>query len=122
MTAAEPDPAVPRLVYDHVTKWYGTIAALMDVSFVVVSEVVGLVGKNGVGKSTLMKLAVGLLTPSLGEVRVVGATLGDDRCTVSVELESLEPVMQQRVSWTLRSEQGEPFAGELYHTLHRSRP
>ncbi|MFY9345966.1 MAG: ABC transporter ATP-binding protein [Planctomycetota bacterium] len=66
----------PRLVYDHVSKWYGTIAALMDVSFAVGTEVVGLVGRNGVGKSTLMKLAVGLLTPSQGHVRVGGLPAG----------------------------------------------
>ena len=62
--------ASPSLAFDHVTKWYGTIAALLDVSFEVGCEVVGLVGKNGVGKSTLMKLAVGLLRPSQGQVRV----------------------------------------------------
>lgn len=60
------------LEFAHVTKWYGRIAALMDVSFSVGREVVGLVGKNGVGKSSLMKLAVGLLRPSQGEVRIAG--------------------------------------------------
>ncbi|MCK5941167.1 MAG: ABC transporter ATP-binding protein [Planctomycetes bacterium] len=60
------------LQFDAVTKWYGSVAALLDVSFDVRTEVVGLVGKNGVGKSTLMKLAVGLLAPSQGEVRVCG--------------------------------------------------
>lgn len=60
------------LQFDGVTKWYGSVAALLDVSFQVRTEVVGLVGKNGVGKSTLMKLAVGLLAPSQGEVRVCG--------------------------------------------------
>lgn len=60
------------LEFVHVSKWYGQIAALSDVSFAVDQEVVGLVGKNGVGKSTLMKLAVGLLAPSQGSVRVLG--------------------------------------------------
>ena len=60
------------LQFDSVTKWYGSVAALLDVSFQVGTEVVGLVGKNGVGKSTLMKLAVGLLNPSQGHVRVCG--------------------------------------------------
>ena len=61
------------LEFDSVTKWYGSVAALLDVSFQVSTEVVGLVGKNGVGKSTLMKLAVGLLNPSQGAVRVCGS-------------------------------------------------
>jgi len=58
------------LQFESVSKWYGSVAALLDVSFEVGTEVVGLVGKNGVGKSTLMKLAVGLLRPSQGQVRV----------------------------------------------------
>ena len=60
------------LRFAAVTKWYGAVAALLDVSFDVRKEVVGLVGKNGVGKSTLMKLAVGLLRPSQGHVEVCG--------------------------------------------------
>jgi ABC-2 type transport system ATP-binding protein len=75
-TPATPAPFAPParelLEFDRVTKWYGTVAALMDVSFRVGCEVVGLVGKNGVGKSTLMKLAVGLLRPSQGRVLVAG--------------------------------------------------
>src|SRR5204863_4823193 len=69
-------PAVPRLAFTSVSKWYGAVGALMDVSFTVGCEVVGLVGKNGVGKTTLMKLAVGLLAPSQGEVRVEGHPAG----------------------------------------------
>ena len=61
-----------QLEFTSVAKWYGPIAALIDVSMHVGTEVVGLVGRNGVGKSTLMKLAVGLLEPSEGTVRVAG--------------------------------------------------
>lgn len=66
----------PSLVFEHVSKWYGSIAALTDVTFRVGREVTGLVGKNGVGKSTLMKLAVGLLAPSQGRVTVAGHPSG----------------------------------------------
>ncbi len=66
----------PLLHFDGVSKWYGSVAALLDVSFEVRTEVVGLVGKNGVGKSTLMKLAVGLLAPSQGRVQVCGFDSG----------------------------------------------
>jgi ABC-2 type transport system ATP-binding protein len=98
----------PVLVYDHVTKWYGTIAALMDVSFAVGNEVVGLVGKNGVGKSTLMKLAVGLLAPTQGEVRVAGLPAGSVRSRAmlgfSPDVETLyEEITGVRfVAWMLR--------------------
>ena len=74
MTGSPESP--PVLEFDHVTKWYGSVAALLDVSFRVQTEVVGLVGKNGVGKSTLMKLAVGLLAPSQGHVRISGHASG----------------------------------------------
>lgn len=62
--------AASALRFQRVTKWYGSIVALLDVSFEVGCEVVGLVGKNGVGKSTLMKLAAGLLHPSQGTVHI----------------------------------------------------
>jgi ABC-2 type transport system ATP-binding protein len=80
---AAPDAAVgapveapDALAFERVSKWYGDIAALLDVSFRVGCEVVGLVGKNGVGKSTLMKLAAGLLRPSQGRVLVAGTAAG----------------------------------------------
>lgn len=76
MNALDPSATAASLRFARVTKWYGSIAALLDVSFEVGREVVGLVGKNGVGKSTLMKLAAGLLAPSQGEVTVGGHRAG----------------------------------------------
>ena len=60
---ARPDapPAAQSLAFHDVSKWYGTVSALVDVGFSIGGEVVGLVGRNGAGKSTLMKLAAGLL-------------------------------------------------------------
>lgn len=55
-----------------VSKWYGQVSALVDMSFRIESGVTGLVGENGAGKSTLMKLAVGRLRPSLGQVDLCG--------------------------------------------------
>ncbi|MBK8100347.1 MAG: ABC transporter ATP-binding protein [Planctomycetes bacterium] len=71
-----PPAAAPALRFAGVSKWYGQVAALMDVSFAIGAQVVGLVGRNGAGKSTLMKLACGLLAPSQGEVEVVGVPAG----------------------------------------------
>jgi ABC-2 type transport system ATP-binding protein len=68
--------ATASLHYAAVSKWYGPVSALMDVTLSARAEVLGLVGRNGAGKSTLMKLAAGLLRPSLGEVRVAGALAG----------------------------------------------
>lgn len=65
-------PPSALLTFANVSKWYGQVSALMDISFAVRGEVVGLVGRNGAGKSTLMKLASGLLRPSEGQVLVCG--------------------------------------------------
>ena len=74
--SAAPGSEDVLLRFSRVTKWFGTVAALMDVSFDIGREVVGLVGGNGVGKSTLMKLAAGLLKPSQGSVSILGALAG----------------------------------------------
>jgi ABC-2 type transport system ATP-binding protein len=55
-----------------VSKWYGQVAGLTNLTFRIDAGVTGLVGQNGAGKSTLMKLAAGLLDPSLGQILVAG--------------------------------------------------
>lgn len=62
----------PHLRAVRASKWYGSVAALSDVSFDVGPGVWGLLGPNGSGKSTLMRLVTGQLRPSLGQVRVCG--------------------------------------------------
>jgi len=57
-----------QLVFDAVSKWYGQVSALTDVTLRCGPGVTGLVGRNGAGKSTLIKLAAGLLRPSTGTV------------------------------------------------------
>jgi simple sugar transport system ATP-binding protein len=57
----------------NVSKNFGAIRALHDVSFSVEpGEVVGLMGDNGAGKSTMVKLIAGNFPPSEGEVAVEG--------------------------------------------------
>jgi ABC-2 type transport system ATP-binding protein len=57
------------------TKRYGRTVALSEANLAVpAGRVVALVGPNGAGKTTLMQLAVGLLEPTAGQIRVFGVT------------------------------------------------
>ncbi len=60
--------------FDRVTKVYqGRQIGLADVSFCLPSgSTIGLLGANGSGKSTAIRLALGLITPSAGSIRVFG--------------------------------------------------
>ena len=60
------------VVADHLSKWYGQVIGLNDVSVTVPSGITGLLGPNGAGKSTFMKLITGQLKPSKGSVTVLG--------------------------------------------------
>ena len=74
MTANNPsDPAETVLEFDGVSKWYGPVIGLNQVSLTLKGGITGLVGSNGAGKSTLLRLATGQLKPSLGRVLVRGS-------------------------------------------------
>jgi ABC-2 type transport system ATP-binding protein len=58
------------LSFDHVTKFYGPVIGVNDISCSIGPGITGLLGANGAGKSTLIKLASGQLRPSQGSVRI----------------------------------------------------
>ena len=60
---------------DHLSKWYGQVIGLNDVSVSVPPGITGLLGPNGAGKSTFMKLITGQLKPSKGTVTILGAPI-----------------------------------------------
>jgi ABC-2 type transport system ATP-binding protein len=62
----------PIIAADHVSKWYGQVIGLNDVTLTVPPGITGLLGPNGAGKSTFMKLITGQLRPSKGTVTVLG--------------------------------------------------
>ena len=59
----------------NLSKWYGQVISLNDLTLQVHTGVTGLLGPNGAGKSTLLRLLVGQLKPSAGLVRVLGVGL-----------------------------------------------
>jgi ABC-2 type transport system ATP-binding protein len=60
------------VVAEHLSKWYGQVIGLNDVSVSVPQGVTGLLGPNGAGKSTFMKVMTGQLKPSKGSITVLG--------------------------------------------------
>jgi ABC-2 type transport system ATP-binding protein len=64
--------AGPIVVARDLSKWYGQIIGLNDVTMDVEPGITGLLGPNGAGKSTFLKLCTGLVRPSKGSVRILG--------------------------------------------------
>ena len=64
--------SVPVVTAEHVSKWYGQVIGLNDVTVAVPPGITGLLGPNGAGKSTFMKLITGQLAPSKGSITVLG--------------------------------------------------
>jgi ABC-2 type transport system ATP-binding protein len=60
------------IAMEHVTKRYKGVTALDDVSFTIREGITGILGENGAGKSTSIKIMLGLIPPTSGGVRVLG--------------------------------------------------
>lgn len=63
---------------DHLSKWYGQVIGLNDVTLTLPPGITGLLGPNGAGKSTFMKVITGQLKPSKGEIRVLGEPIWEN--------------------------------------------
>jgi len=57
------------MVLDRVSRWFGNVVAVNDVTMTIGPGITGLLGPNGAGKSTLLSIAATLLDPSSGDVR-----------------------------------------------------
>jgi ABC-2 type transport system ATP-binding protein len=70
--------STPIVATDHLSKWYGQVSGLNDVTVAVPPGITGLLGPNGAGKSTFLKLITGQLKPSKGTVTVLGEPIWDN--------------------------------------------
>jgi ABC-2 type transport system ATP-binding protein len=65
------------LSVEHLTKHYGDVQALNDVSFEISEGITGILGENGAGKSTAIKILLGLVAPTSGTATVMGESASE---------------------------------------------
>jgi ABC-2 type transport system ATP-binding protein len=63
---------------DRVSRWFGSVVAVSDVSFDVRPGITGLLGPNGAGKTTLLRMMTGLADTSSGSVTMLGQPVRDN--------------------------------------------
>ena len=78
-THVQPPVQTGMIAVDVVSKFFGSVVAVSDVSFGIDQGVTALLGPNGAGKSTLFRMLCGLTPPSRGSVSVLGADPRTDR-------------------------------------------
>ncbi len=74
MPAGGPDTLIerPAIQLQRVSRWYGNVVAVNDITVDLGPGITGLLGPNGAGKTTLLHMVAGLLRPSAGTVRLRG--------------------------------------------------
>ncbi|MEZ5203222.1 MAG: ABC transporter ATP-binding protein [Acidimicrobiales bacterium] len=95
MTAAPP----PALRVEGLTKAYEDLVALQPLDLEVpVGQSVALIGHNGSGKSTFLRMVAGLLDPSAGDVEIAGFDLGDVEARATTSYLPDDPVLYDDLS------------------------
>ncbi|HEY0443975.1 MAG TPA: ABC transporter ATP-binding protein, partial [Candidatus Limnocylindrales bacterium] len=107
-SAAAPGTATATIAVEHVSRWYGNVVAVNDISFALGPGVTGLLGPNGAGKSTLLHLIAGLLHPSAGTVSILGRSAWRNpemyrRIGLVPEREAVHPFLTGREFVTLNA-------------------
>ncbi|MCL3859621.1 ABC transporter ATP-binding protein [Actinotalea sp. K2] len=78
VTSQTDSAAVPSVQVEGLTRTFGPVTALADLTVAMPQGVVGLVGANGAGKSTLIKILLGLLPATSGRAEVLGLDCATD--------------------------------------------
>ena len=119
MTASVSTPAIDLR---DVAKSYGKTTALEGLSLTVGrGELVGLLGPTGAGKTTTIKLLLGLVRPTVGSGEVLGAPLGDRRARGSIgylpELFRYQPWLHAREVLALHTKLARVPSGRRAHVI-----
>ena len=99
----------PVIRVDAVSRWYGDVVAVSDVSFDIRPGITGLLGPNGAGKTTLLRMMTGLAATSTGTVTMFGEPVRDNpplyrRIGVMSEHETVYGFMTGRQFVTMMAE------------------
>ena len=68
----------PVIRVDSVSRWFGSVVAVSDISFDIMPGITGLLGPNGAGKTTLLRMITGLAETSTGTVTMFGEPVRDN--------------------------------------------
>lgn len=92
------DAKTPALRMADIEMWFGRVHALRNINFEVgQNEVVGLIGDNGAGKSTVVKILTGVFSPTAGSISVSGHDVDLDKYSVKEARRlGIETVYQDR--------------------------
>jgi ABC-2 type transport system ATP-binding protein len=72
------DAGTPVIRVHGVSRWFGSVVAVSDVTFDVMPGITGLLGPNGAGKTTLLRMMTGLAAASTGSVTMFGEPVRDN--------------------------------------------
>ncbi len=96
-------PALPAIEADRLVKIYKNAPAVDGVSFTIApGSITGLLGGNGAGKTTTISMIMGLLSPTSGSVKVLGAQMPDQRYRVLQRMNFESPYVEMPMRLTIR--------------------
>jgi len=75
---------MPIIETKNLSKWYGNVLGLSDVTLQIESGITGLLGPNGAGKSTFLRLITGQLKPNIGTVKIKGKKVRNNYSLFSI--------------------------------------